>query len=128
MRVLLDTHAFLWFILDDPQLSQTAKRLIEDPTNEVEISPASYWEIAIKIAKKNYMLPEPYERFMEQQITDNEFHILPINIRHTALLTTMPFHHKDPFDRLLIAQASYEGIPIVSVDEQFDAYRIKRIW
>lgn len=128
MRVLLDTHAFLWFILDDPQLSQTMKRLIEDSTNEVEISPASYWEIAIKIAKKKYMLPEPYKRFMEQQIADNEFHILPINIGHTALLTTMPFHHKDPFDRLLIAQASYEGIPIVSVDEQFDAYRIKRIW
>ena len=128
MRVLLDTHAFLWFILDDPQLSKTAKRLIEDSTNEVEISPASYWEIAIKIAKKKYMLPEPYERFMEQQIADNEFHILPISIGHTALLTTMPFHHKDPFDRLLIAQASYEGIPIVSADEQFDAYRMKRIW
>ncbi len=65
-RVLLDTHAFLWFILDDPQLSRTARLLIENPINEIEISPASYWEIAIKIAKKKYLLPEPYERFMER--------------------------------------------------------------
>ena len=128
MRVLLDTHSLLWFLLDDPQLSHAARRLIEDPTTEVEVSPASYWEIAIKIGKKKYVLPEPYEVFMEREIAGNEFHILPIEVRHTALLTTLPDEHKDPFDRLLVAQALAEHIPIVSADVQLDAYGITRIW
>ncbi len=128
MRILLDTHAFLWFILDDPQLSPHARTLIEDPTTEVEISPASYWEIAIKIGKKKYSLPEPYERFMAGQIAENEFQILPIEIRHTSLLTSMPMHHNDPFDRLLIAQALVEQTPIVSIDAAFDPYGVTRLW
>src|SRR5438874_5031314 len=115
MRVLLDTHAFLWFILDDARLSSSAKTLIEDPANDVEVSPASYWEIAIKIRLGKYTLPEPYATFMERQIAGNDFHILHIEPRHTSVLTTLPFHHRDPFDRLLVAQAMVEGIPIVSV-------------
>lgn len=125
---LLDTHTFLWFILDDPQLSATARTLIEAPANEVVVSPASYWEIAIKIKLGKYALPQPYQPFMETQIAANDFHILPIEPRHTALLTTMPFHHKDPFDRLLIDQALSEGISIVSVDSQLDAYGAQRLW
>jgi PIN domain nuclease of toxin-antitoxin system/uncharacterized protein (DUF433 family) len=109
VRLLLDTHAFLWFLLDDPQLSATARVAIEDPLNDIEVSPASYWEIAIKIRLGKYALPEPYQPFIEREIADNDFHILPIEPRHTALLTTMPLHHKDPFDRLLVAQASVEG-------------------
>ena len=70
MRILLDTHAFLWFLLDDPQLSATAQTVIEDPLNEIEVSPASYWEIAIKIRLGKYALPEPYQAFMEREITD----------------------------------------------------------
>ena len=116
MRVLLDTHALLWFLLDDPQLSLAARLLIENPATEVEVSPASYWEIAIKIAKGKYALPEPYEVFMVRELAHNEFRILPVEIRHTALLTTLASHHRDPFDRLLIAQSLVEGIPIVSVD------------
>src|SRR5262249_5989643 len=103
MRLLLDTQAFLSFILDDPQLSAAARSLIEDPANDVDISPASYWEIAIKIKTGKYTLPEPYETFMERQITTNDFHILHILPKHTSVLTTLPFHHKDPFDRLLIS-------------------------
>ena len=128
MRVLLDTHALLWFLLDDPQLSLAARLLIEDRATEVEVSPASYWEIAIKIGKGKYDLPEPYEVFMGRELAENEFHILPVEIRHTALLTTLPSHHKDPFDRLLIAQSLVEGIPIVGVDVAFDSYGITRFW
>ena len=128
MRLLLDTHTFLWFILDDPQLSSTARNLIEDSAHEVEVSPASYWEIAIKIKLGKYALPQPYQQFMETQIAANDFRILPIEPRHTALLTMMELHHKDPFDRLLVAQALAENVPIIGVDSQFDAYGVQRFW
>jgi PIN domain nuclease of toxin-antitoxin system len=128
VRLLLDTHTFLWFLLDDPQLSMTARDRIIDPDNDIEVSPATYWEIAIKISLGKYELPEPYEVFIAREITTNDFHILPIEPTHTAVLTTMPFHHRDPFDRLLIAQAMVEQIPIVSRDSAFDAYPITRLW
>jgi PIN domain nuclease of toxin-antitoxin system len=128
LTLLLDTHSFLWFVLDDRKLSAAAKAAIEDPANDIEISPASYWEIAIKIALGNYTLPQPYQQFMEQQLATNQFRILPIEIRHTALLTTLPHHHKDPFDRLLVAQALCEDISIVSSDPRLDAYGVKRLW
>ena len=128
MRILLDTHAFLWFILDDPQLGTKARAMIEDPANDIEISPASYWELAIKISLRKYSLPKPYQQFMESQIAINEFRILHIEPKHTSLITTMPLHHKDPFDRLLVAQAIVEGIPIISVDEQLDPYGVRRLW
>lgn len=128
MRVLLDTHAFLWFILNDPRLVTRAKAVIEDPANDVEVSPASYWEIAIKIRLGKYALPQPYQSFMESQLAGNDFRILHIEPRHTALLTTMLPHHKDPFDRLLVAQALSEGIPIVSGDVALDPYGVVRLW
>lgn len=128
MRVLLDTHAFLWFLLDDPRLSLAAKTLIGDPGNDIEISPASYWEIAIKISLGKYSLPESYQVFMEQEIAANQFHVLPIEPRHTAVLTTLPFHHRDPSDRLVIAQAVAERIPVASGDTAFDAYPVQRLW
>lgn len=128
MRVLLDTHAFLWFVLGDAQLSRTARRHIEDPGNEKLISPASYWEIAIKISLKRYTLSQPYETFMQQGITDNGFLILAIEPQHTAVLTSLPFHHRDPFDRLIIAQAMVEQIPVISGDAAFAAYPVTCIW
>ena len=128
MRLLLDTHAFLWFILDEPQLSPTAGSLIASPENQIDVSPATYWEIAIKIRLSKYMLPEPFQEFMERQIAVNRFNILPIEPRHVAPLTTLPFHHKDPFDRLLVAQAMVEQIPLVSSDSVLDAYPIRRLW
>jgi PIN domain nuclease of toxin-antitoxin system len=124
----MDTHSFLWFLLDDPKLSQTAKDSIADPDNDVEISPASYWEIAIKISLNKYSLPEPYELFMERELATNQFRILPIETKHTAALTSLPFHHRDPFDRLIIAQAMVERIPVISGDEAFGAYPVTRIW
>ncbi|MHC5540587.1 type II toxin-antitoxin system VapC family toxin [Singulisphaera rosea] len=91
-------------------------------------SPASYWEIAIKIRLQKYALPEPYLVFMEREIAANDLHILAIEPRYAAILTTMPFHHKDPFDRLQIAQALAESIPIVGADVIFDNCGINRIW
>ncbi len=128
MRLLLDTHTLLWFLLDDPRLASSARAAIADGGNSVEISPASYWEIAIKISLGKYDLPEPYGRFMERELRDNAIRILPILPRHTAALTDLPFFHRDPFDRLIIAQALVEGIPVVSGDSQFDAYPLRRIW
>jgi PIN domain nuclease of toxin-antitoxin system len=128
MRLLLDTHSFLWFLLDDPTLSKTAKDSIAEPDNDIEISPASYWEIAIKISLNKYSLPEPYEQFMERELATNQFRILAIEPKHTAALTSLPFHHRDPFDRLIIAQAMVEQIPVISGDEAFAAYPVTRIW
>jgi PIN domain nuclease of toxin-antitoxin system len=128
MRVLLDTHAFLWFVLGDPQLSSTARQSIEDPGNEKLVSPASYWEIAIKIRLQKYTLSQPYEAFMQQGIAGNGFLILPIVPTHTAVLTTLPFHHRDPFDRLIIAQAMVEQISVISGDAAFAAYPVTCIW
>lgn len=128
MRLLLDTHAFLWYILDDPQLSATADALISEPSNEIEVSPASYWEIAIKIRLKKYSLPEPYDIFLDREIASNGFRVLHIQVKHAAPITTMPFHHRDPFDRLIVAQALVEQIGIVSNDTMLDAYGVTRYW
>lgn len=128
MRLLLDTHAFLWFITDDPRLSATVKVLIADPTNEVLVSPASYWEIAIKVRLGKYPLSVPYLTFIVQGIDGNNFKVLPIEPRHTELLTTLPLHHRDPFDRLLAAQALVENILLVSCDPILDAYGVQRLW
>jgi PIN domain nuclease of toxin-antitoxin system len=128
VTLLLDTHAFPWFLLDDPQLRMTAKSLIGNPNNEILVSPATYWEIALKIALRKYALPEPFEVFMEREIAINDFRILPVELTHMAPLTTMPFHHRDPFDRLLIAQSMVEQMPIVSGDTAFDAYPAARLW
>lgn len=128
MKPLLDTHAFLWFIRKDPSLSADADRLIADPANEVYLSPASYWEIAIKIAIGKYSLKKPYQAFLEDQVAHNDFIILPIEIRHTAILTSLPFHHRDPFDRLLIVQSLVEQMTIISADLLLDPYGVKRLW
>jgi PIN domain nuclease of toxin-antitoxin system len=115
-------------VLDDPKLSATARVAISDPGNRVLLSPASYWEIAIKISLGKYSLPGSYADFMRHQLSQNDFQILPILPEHTAKLTDLPFHHRDPFDRLLIAQAMSEGVTLVSADGTFDAYPIQRVW
>ena len=128
MRLLLDTHALLWFYLGDSQLSRPAQDSIIDPSNIKLISPASYWEIAIKLSIQKYTLQVSYDEFIQEAVFDNGFEILPIEPRHTAALISLTFHHKDPFDRMLIAQATVEGIPIVSVDSKFDPCPITRLW
>ena len=128
MRLLLDTHAMYWYIEGAPQLSATAQTLIQDAANEVLISPASYWEIAIKTSIGKWQLNQPYERFVDIALNQYRFQVLPILPTHTALLIGLPFHHRDPFDRMLVAQAMVEGIPIVGNDRALDAYGISRLW
>lgn len=128
MNMLLDTHTLLWFILGDSQLNSRARQLIQDPDNTKWVSPATYWEIAIKVSLGKYLLQEPYEDLMQRGIDGNGFKILPIIPRHTAILITLPYHHRDPFDRLLVAQAIAEGMPLISRDEQLDAYPVRRLW
>ena len=100
MNLLLDTHAFLWFWWDDSQLSSAAKDIIVDPANRKLVSTASYWEVAIKVSLNKLDLGEPYSDFMHREITRNNFEILPITLDHAAVITTLPFHHRDPFDRM----------------------------
>jgi PIN domain nuclease of toxin-antitoxin system len=126
--LLLDTHASLWFVLDDPRLSTVADALIRDPSNQLEISPGCYWEMAIKISLGKNALPEPLSAFIEQNTATNVIEILHFQPTHAAAVCNLPFHHKDPFDRLLIAQALVERIPIVSADGAFDAYGVTRFW
>src|SRR5262245_37885641 len=121
MNLLLDTHALVWFALDDPKLSSAAKTLIIDPANRTFVSPASYWELAIKISLAKYKLHVPFQQFVESAIRDNGFGVIPIDIKHADKLITLPFHHRDPFDRMLIAQALVEGLPPVSHDPVLDA-------
>ncbi len=128
MRILLDTHTLYWFIEGDPQLSAPARTTISDPANEVLLSPSSYWEIAIKVSMGKWQLNSLYEDFIDTGLKQYGFLVLPILPTHTARLIGLPFHHKDPFDRLLVAQALTEQVPIVSADVQFDAYGVTRIW
>ena len=128
MKLLLDTHAFLWFVTNDPSLSVTARALIDDPANEIAVSPASYWEVAIKVSLGKYPLAVPFEQFFAKGIDGNDFSILPVEIRHAAVLSSLPMHHKDPFDRMIISQAIAEQIPVVSADAALDAYGVTRLW
>lgn len=126
MKLLLDTHIFLWFIMGSPHLSAESQALIEDERNRKFISVASLWEIAIKSSIGKLSLSAPFDQLIPQQLSLNGFELLPIGIAHLATVATLPFHHRDPFDRLLIAQALSEKMPIVSIDSAFDAYSITR--
>lgn len=128
MRILLDSHAFLWFILGDQRLSDRARVAIAAADTDVLISPATLWEMAIKVRLGRYTLPGPFGPFMDTQLTSNRIRLLPIEVRHTAILASMPFHHRDPFDRLIVAQALAESIGLVSVDAMLDAYGVSRLW
>ena len=114
----------------DPKLSSTAQRLVQDASNEVLISPASYWEIAIKASLGKWKLNQSFEDLMSLCLDQYGFQILPILPRHAPRLISLPFppKHNDPFDRLLVAQALVEGIPILSADTKLDAYPMARVW
>lgn len=128
MRLLLDTHAFLWWVDDAPELPAKARKVIADPGNECLLSLASCWEMAIKVSLGKLKLAGTVERFIPEQLAANQFGRLDIDFRHVARVATLPFHHRDPFDRLLAAQAEEEKLPIVSADRIFELYGLKRIW
>ena len=120
----------LWYALGDPHLSTSAESVISDAANDVLISPASFWEIAIKVSIGKLKLHSTFEEFIDLCLNRYGFLILPIEPAHTARVAAMPYppNHRDPFDRLLVAQAICEGIPIVSADSAMDAYAVKRVW
>jgi PIN domain nuclease of toxin-antitoxin system len=131
VKLLLDTHTVLWFYLADPQLSAAASAALMDPANEKWVSPASYWEVAIKISIGKYTIAQPFEDFWQGAIDMNGFRVLPVLPRHAAAVATLPFppnNHRDPFDRLIVAQALVEGMSVVSADPKLDAYGITRLW
>ncbi len=128
MILLLDTHTLLWFLRDDPLLSIAAKSFIEDSQNRKLVSVASCWEISIKVGLRKLDLAETSRTLLERELPKNNFELLPISLGHATAVETLPQHHKDPFDRLLIAQSIIEDIPLVSVDEKFDAYPVTRLW
>lgn len=128
MRLLLDTQAFLWAVFDQPRLSTQARRLFQDPGNVLLLSLASIWEIAIKVSVGKLALKESFERFIPAELQTNRIAQLNIDFRHVARAAKLPFHHRDPFDRLIIAQGLEEKLPIISVDPAFDKYKVKRLW
>ena len=128
MRILLDTHTFLQFIAGSSRLSNSAREVIENPDNDRLLSIASLWEMAIKISLGKLILAQPFQSLVPEQLNSNAIDILPITFQHVAVIATLPFHHRDPFDRILVAQSVVEAIPLVSADGAFDAYRITRIW
>ncbi len=128
MNLLLDTHSFLWFVLDNPQLSSTAADTIEDVDNQSYLSIVSVWEMAIKVSIGKLSFPQPLDVFIPDQLQRNGIQLLPVRLPHALHVATLPFHHRDPFDRLLIAQGLVEPMPIVSADVMFDRYNVIRLW
>ena len=128
MRYLLDTNALLWFLAGDEKLSGRAQQLIDNPSNEKFLSIVSLWEIAIKTGLGKLDLDKPFEQVFPERLDFNRIRILDIRVDSLVKLTTLPFHHRDPFDRLIIAQGLVEKLPIISVDRVFDAYGINREW
>ncbi|MFZ5818330.1 MAG: type II toxin-antitoxin system VapC family toxin [Chloroflexota bacterium] len=128
MRYLLDTHTFLWWNLDDAQLSPLARDLIADGGHEIFLSAATAWEIAIKAARGRLALPEAPARYISTRMNLHGFQALPVYIHHAAHVYQLPLHHTDPFDRLLIAQSQIESMPIISVDADIRAYEVEVIW
>lgn len=128
MKQLLDTHTFLWFVNGDSQLSDKVRQLIEDEENENLISIVSLWEMSIKYNIGKLKLTLPFDAFIQQEVKESNIEVLNISLEHLNITATLPLHHRDPFDRLIIAQSLSENIPILSVDIAFDAYAISRIW
>ena len=128
MRYLLDTHTLLWFISEDQKLSDRAHRLILDSGSEIFLSIASLWEIAIKVNIGKLALDKPFNQLFPDELDSRGIEILDITIDSLVQLTALPPHHRDPFDRLIIAQALDEDIPIIGVDTSFDHYGVNREW
>jgi len=128
MNLLLDTHAFLWFMEGSERISQRARAEIEAADGVRALSIASAWEMAIKSSLGKLDLAKPLGELLPPLLTDAGIELLPIEIADLARVATLPFHHRDPFDRLLAAQALERGFTLVSIDEAFDAYGVARIW
>ena len=128
MRALLDTHAFLWWVIDSPELSQSARSVMGDSTNELYLSAASGWEIAIKIKLGRLEIAGDPEKLIPEQMVLNAISGLPVQMSHAIHVFQLPYLHRDPFDRILIAQARVEEIPIITRDSAISQYDVETIW
>lgn len=131
MRYLLDTHTFIWFTEGNRLLDSTARSLIEDTNNQIYISMASLWEIAIKTSLQKLSIASPYESMLED-LHRLSISVLPIDFKHTVFVNTLPLHHRDPFDRMIVSQAVCENLDLLSCDDKLDKYLSvssqKRLW
>jgi PIN domain nuclease of toxin-antitoxin system len=128
VRLLVDSHTVIWAVDDPSQLSPAATAALQNPANELLVSAATIWEIAIKVGLGKLILTLPYRQWMNRAIADLGLTILPITVEYADVQAGLPRHHGDPFDRLLVAQALTEGISIVGADAAFDSYAVSRIW
>lgn len=128
MQLLLDSHVFLWWVEDDKKLSMHAKKLISNTGNVCYVSAATAWELAIKANQGKLKLESSVSSYLVRHLKANAFTWLDIKLTHIDCAEYLPQHHKDPFDRLLIAQAKAEKMQIVSADTALDAYEIERLW
>jgi PIN domain nuclease of toxin-antitoxin system len=128
MSALLDTHTFLWWITDDPQLSARARAIIGDADEELFLSAASGWEIAIKARLGKLRLPGDQLGYLAEQLRLNAVDALPVRMIHAFHVANLPDHHRDPFDRMLVAQCQLERLPILTADPQIGKYDVEVIW
>jgi PIN domain nuclease of toxin-antitoxin system len=128
MRVLIDTQAFLWTLTDDPRLSTKAKDIFALSKNDLLLSVASIWEILTKVQIGKLPLPTPAAAYLRSQLKLNRIEVLPLQFDHVLQLEQLPLHHRDPFDRILVAQAIAEDIPILSADILLKQYQVSLLW
>lgn len=128
MKCLLDTHAFIWLTTEDPKLSSIARDCILDGRTTLYLSSASIWEIVIKCSIGKLKLPGHPQTFVAKQLATNYIEELPITFKHAFHLQQLPDHHKDPFDRMLVAQAIVEKLSIITIDQLIAQYPVKTIW
>jgi PIN domain nuclease of toxin-antitoxin system len=128
VRFVLDTHTLLWYVSDDPKLSARSIDILEDVGNEALLSVGSLFEISIKVSAKKLSVGSPISRFVAEKVEAIGIGLLPITPLQLDILATLPFHHRDPFDRLIVAQCLSEGIPLLSRDGVLDSYGVERLW
>ena len=127
MNLLIDTHTFIWFLEGSDRLSENARKVIEDDGNVCYVSIASFWEMAVKVSIGKLEITVPFEK-VNALAWNNGIEVLPIDFEHTKIVSQLPFHHKDPFDRIIIAQSMAENMPIITADGYFDLYTTNIIW
>lgn len=128
MRLLLDSHVFVWMHDQPNKLSPAVKNALTDPANQIFLSVASAWELQIKIILGKFGLSDKLENVITQQRQANNLQMIPVELSHILYLENIPFHHKDPFDRILIAQAAAENMTLVSADRHFSNYKVSLLW
>ena len=128
MRLLLDAHTLIWAVDDPSKLSPRAASALDGPANDLLLSAGTIWEVAIKVGLKKLTLSMPFREWMALAIADLDVSVLPITVEYADVQAGLPYHHRDPFDRLLVAHAIVEEVPIVSADKALDSYPITRLW